>query len=86
MNGHRPAKKISFLDLLKTTAPMQEMMTTTSQKNFLRGAKFSRPASKREVQDAFWRIGHTKNICFGDLHDCEKSRVKPLKERKKTAP
>ena len=73
-------KYISFLYLLKTTAPMQERMTTTSQKNFLRGAKFSRPASKREVQDAFWRIGHTNNICFGDLRYCKGKAI--LRRRK----
>ena len=35
---------ISPPNLLKTMAPTQDMIITTSQKNFLRGENFSRPA------------------------------------------
>ena len=46
----RKSCNISLLNLLKMMAPAKETMTTTSQKNFLRGAKFSRPANKKELE------------------------------------
>ena len=46
--------------LLKTMAPPTDKMTTISQKNFRRGAKFSRP---REVQ--IWNKVICQQCCFG---------------------
>ena len=47
---------ISPRNLLKTTAPTQDMMITTSQKNFLRGENFSRPAKNGKGSSFFWKL------------------------------
>ena len=80
MNGHRPAKKYFLLGPVEDDgADARDDDNDQPEELPQRGKVFS-PCKKREVQDAFWRIAHINNICFGDLQDYEKSRAQPFVE------